>query len=71
MNGPVVLLLLVLIVVPVFLLLLRLDAWLTERDFNRRIGGNEVDRYEAARQAIARQMSTTHTQIPPRKAPHD
>jgi hypothetical protein len=71
MTGPVVLLLLVLTVVPVVLLLLRLDAWLTERAYQRRQRGDESARYAAARAAIARRTAHTHVQIPPRKAPHD
>jgi hypothetical protein len=73
-TGPVVVLIVVLIAVPVFLLLLKFDAWMTEREYQRRIGGDEVRRYAEAREAIAK-AQTTHPAYKhrrPRKgAPND
>lgn len=67
MNGPVVLLLAAGITVPVFLLLLRLDAWMTERAYQRRIGGDESARYADARAAVARAQAANHVRIGSRK----
>lgn len=63
MNGPTVILLLVLAVVPIGLLILRLDAWLTERDYQRRQRGDESARYQRAREAVARAQKTSKTRI--------
>lgn len=54
MSGPVVLLLLVLVTVPLMLLILRLDAWLTERRYQREQRGDESERYARARAALHR-----------------
>lgn len=62
MNGPVVILLLVLAVVPAFLLVLRLDAWLTERAYRRR-NVDESERYQRARAAVARRQASSITRI--------
>lgn len=58
MNGPIVVLLAVLAVIPIGLLILRLDAWLTERAYQREIRGDESARYAAARAAVRRQQTT-------------
>lgn len=58
MTGPVVVLLLVLAVIPLFLLVLWVDARLTEREYQRRIRGDESDRYQRAREAVARAQLT-------------
>ena len=58
MNGPIVVLLLVLAVVPAFLLILRLDAWMTERQYQREQRGDESARYARARDSIARAQAT-------------
>jgi hypothetical protein len=58
MTGPYVVLALVLVTIPIILLLLRLDAWMTEREFDRRLRGNEVDRFAKARAAIRHQQES-------------
>lgn len=63
MSGPVVILLVVLAVVPVFLLILRLDAWLTEREYQRRIRGDEVEQYRRARAAVARHVNSSNVRL--------
>lgn len=63
MNGPTVILLLVLGVVPICILLLRLDAWMTERDYQRRQRGDESARFAAARDAVRRQTAGSRTRI--------
>ena len=58
MTGPYVVLALVLVTIPIILLLLRLDAWMTEREFDRRLRGNEVARFARARDAIRKQQES-------------
>lgn len=57
MNGPIVVLLAVLAVIPLGLLILRLDAWLTERTYQREQRGDESRRYQRAREAVRRQQA--------------
>lgn len=63
MNGPVVVLLIVLAVIPIVVIWLRVDAWLTERDYQRKQRGDESARFQRAREAVARQQANSNTQL--------
>ena len=58
MTGPIVLLLAVWAAFTLTVIFLKVDAWLTERDYQRRIRGDESERYARARRAIHDQQTT-------------
>lgn len=67
MNGPVVILLLCFGGFVGCMLFLKVDAWLTEREYQRRIRGDESRRYADARRAVARQQAVDRVRIGRRK----
>ena len=63
MNGPIVILLLCFGGFLACMVFLKVDAWLTEREYQRRIRGDESRRYAAARAAVARANAGTRTRL--------
>lgn len=70
MNGAVTVLVALLISIPIALSILWFDVWMSRRDYQRRIRGDETERYARARARIQAQQTNHPSRLGHRKGPN-
>lgn len=63
MNGPAVVLIACALVVPLTWAILAFDVWLSRRDYQRRMRGDETERFARARARIQAQQEASNTRL--------
>lgn len=71
LTGPTVILIACAAVLPITWAILAFDNWLSRREFDRKIRGNEVERFARARARIQAQQSNHPTRLGHRKPDDD